>query len=846
MTLMSGWGRARDDDRPNALVGAARRVHITDRNDVASLRARAISADQELAWDYWGSIGEIKQSYLYLARVGSRVRLYAGYQSDQGDAPVPIGAVGNLSRSLVVAARAEMARLGQGPGGQPQLIHSSLLNFLVPGECYLVGNNGSWSIRSTSEIFFEDSDDPNRRVRIVSSRMKASTTYSYLPANAYIARIWRSHPRYTDDPDSALLGLLDDCRDLQMISRVMRASGRARLNAGLLYVADELRFQRAADPGSGDEPSPDVDPFEEELTTALSDPIGTTDSPSEVLPLIVRGPREFAKDGIVPINLARDISENDLKWFNLLRDRIMSSLDVPTDLITGLKEVRYSNAKTISEDFLKSYIEPMIVLLCEGLTTVFLRPRLLQMGYPEEFVRNVQVWYDPSEIVTRPDRSEDANQGHDRGVISDQSWRKAHGFSELDAPTAREKLEKIIFAGGMVPPQNVIDFLRLVDPSTVLQVQRMAYEASQDEKLAPINGGAPTGSPPGQTPGPTPAIAAPPRTADNPAVDEPPEGHLPGGVNGRPPASQAPAAAVWTPSERVDWAEMVAAAATLAAAPSPEVRDSNRRLEQTLELERRLRDALSVQLNDLVHRSLERAGARAVSKVRNDPDRKAMVASVPIEEAFAALPAFVLEELALDPQQLVSDTISRGKSAFIMLVSRAQDQGWRTLGGHVLDEMKTRQGANLDRAWNWLQARLINIAIERLRQPGRAENYVSIDVVRDAATLAGGGMHDDSGIGVGAARPEDSGRAILSSATLDLTGWQFSARKRWVYGISENHFQPHRDLDGVVFEAWNAHELASADPETWPYATHYYPGDHNGCRCDWLPEVVEVLVGTDA
>jgi hypothetical protein len=845
MSPMNGWGRVREEDRPNAMVGAARRVHITDRNDVTTLRARAITADQALAWDYWDSIGEIKQSYLYLARVASRVRLFAGYQSDQGDAPVPIGAVGGISRSLVVAARQEMARLGLGPGGQPQLIQSALLNFLVPGECYLVGNNGSWSIRSTSEIYFEDSDDPNRRVRIVSSRTKAATQSAYLPANAYVARIWRSHPRFTDDPDSALLGLLDDCRDFQMISRVMRASGHSRLNAGLLYVADELRFQRATDPGSDDDPTPDVDAFEEEMQIALSDPIGNTDSPSEVLPLFVRGPREFAKDGIVPINIARDISENDLKWFDTIRTRILSSLDVPTDLITGLKEVRYSNARTISEDFLKSYIEPMIVLLCEGLTSVFLRPRLIQMGYDPEFVKNIHVWYDPSEIVTRPDRSEDANQGHDRGVISDQSWRKAHGFSELDAPTARERLEKIIFEGGLIPPQNIIDFLRLIDPQTVLQVQKMAMEASKDEALAPINGAAPTDTPPGQTPGPNPAIAAPSRTADNPAVTEPPEGHLPGGVNGRPPASQAPAAALWLPSERVDWAEMVAAAAALAATTAPEVRERTRALEQNLELERRLRDALSVQLNDLVQRALERAGARAVSKVRNDPDRKAMVASVPIEEAFAALPELALEELALDPRQLVSDTIDRGKAAFTSLVARTQQQGWRTLGGHVLDEMTESQPLNLERAWAWLRNRLVTIAVERLRQPGRGENYVSMDVVRDATTLAGGGSHDDSGVGVGASRPQDSGRAILSERALQITGWTFSDRKRWVYGISENHFQPHRELDGVVFEEWNASELSSADPEAWPYATHYYPGDHNGCRCDWLPEVILVPGSAD-
>jgi hypothetical protein len=827
------------------MVGAARRVYIADRDDVTALRARPVTGDQELAWTYWDSIGEIKQSYLYLARVASRVRLYAGYQSDQSDAPVPIGAPGHLSRSLVVAARNEIAQLSKGPGGQPQLIHSALLNFLVPGECYLVGTNGSWNIRSTSEIKFEDNEDPNRRVRVIPSRVNSISSNGghYLPASAHVYRIWRSHPRFSEDPDSALLGLLEECHDLVTIARVMRASGRSRLNAGLLYVADELRFQRATEPGQEDEPQPDIDPFEEEMSIALSDPIGVTDSPSEVLPLFVRGPREFSKDGIVPINIGRDISENDLKWFNTLRERIMASLDVPTDLITGLKEVRYSNARTISEDFLKSYIEPMVVLLCEGLTTVFLRPRLKQLGFPEEYVKNVQVWYDPSEIVTRPDRSEDANQGHDRGVISDAAWRKAHGFSELDAPTSRERLEKIVLGGGVIPPQFSLDYLRMVDPGTVEQVQRMAKIASEDPALAPMDPTA-TAGPTGANPGPNPALPAPPPTADNPPPTEPPEGGLPGGVVGRPPASQGPAAALWAPSVRMDdagWAEMIAAA-TLARRPAPEIVAATRALEQTMELERRLRDALSVQLNDLVQRALERAGARTVSKVRNDPDRKAMVASVAIEEAFSVLDSNALAEFALDPRQLVADTIARGRAAFTRLVGQTQKQGWRTLGGQVLDAMTAEQERNIERAWQWLQGRLISITVERLRRPGGAtENVVSMDVVRDAATLAGGGVHDDAGVGVGASPVGESGRAIMSDAALALTGWEFSGRKRWVYGVSENHFEPHRELDGVVFEAWRGQELAANDPETWPYTSYYYPGDHNGCRCDWLPEVVSVV-----
>jgi hypothetical protein len=158
----------------------------------------------------------------------------------------------------VVGARAELDKLNRGRGGQPNLIRQFVLNLLVPGECYLVGIGNTWSIRSTSELVFQDSEDPAKRIRLVTSRTKLRNDYTYLPADAFVARIWRTHPQFSDDSDSALMGLLEDCSELLLTSRLIRASGKSRLNAGLLYVADELRFQRATDPSSSDAPQPDT------------------------------------------------------------------------------------------------------------------------------------------------------------------------------------------------------------------------------------------------------------------------------------------------------------------------------------------------------------------------------------------------------------------------------------------------------------------------------------------------------------------------------------------------------------------------------------------------------------
>lgn len=867
--------RHRDDHAttPNALVGAARRVHIDRREEVQALRERGIDERQMFAWRYYDSIGEVKSAYNYFASVASRLRFFTGYVPVGGDVPTEIGDVGNLDRSLVTAARYELSKLNNGRGGQPGFIRAFVLNMLVAGEGYIVGANGKWSFRSTSELRFEQ----DNKVRMVISRRQRGTYMHYLPADAFIARVWRMHPQFSDDPDAALHGVLSECGELLLLARLIRASARSRLNAGLLYVADELRFQKPGQqPDVNDTPQPDIDPFEEELTLALTEPVGETDSPSEIVPLIIRGPAQFAKDGINYIDLSRNFDPALITRHDQTLARIMQGIELPQDIISGFAKVRYSNVGAVSEDFIKSYLEPMAVLIAEALTTVFLRPQLIARGYDPTQVERVAVWYDTSAVVNKPDRSQDADNGYKQMVISGATWRRAHGFTDADAPSAEEIVRRVALTGAM-PPNAIVDMLRELAPQLIEKAERLSGH-SMDQ---PVPGTNMTGEI-GQSADTKQSIAQDTNPSRNPFMPNGPGGHGHGsGVTGpRSRAPQDPMAnvqppggkttpsnptpppegtlppeanqALHVPAERLDTAVILAAlteAITAASTPSEFVQTADRRLEMALEVERRLRESMSVHLNDVVRRALERAGARTVSKIRGDHSLKTLVMDVPIEEAFASVPADRRATFGLDDDRLLRDTIENAKASFFELVRHAQDQGWRALGVDVLETMKTHQDTYLSRAWDWLVGQLLTLAKRHLNAPQSGttpRNYVPMQVIRDAATLAGGGEHQPAPDKSVAPRsnPPDSGRAILGAPalqvmTVDDIPVEFGERYRWVYGISERHFEPHVELDGRIFSSWEGTELAAHDPSGWPYTSHYYPGDHDGCRCDWLPEVLD-------
>jgi hypothetical protein len=267
----------------------------------------------------------------------------------------------------------------------------------------------SWDIRSVDEV----TTDPRGGFNVIGRREQSTTTQggidktSKLGKDAFVGRIWRSHPRFSDEADSSLRGLLDLCAELLLLNRTFRATARSRLNAGALYLPDGLSVAAQGDPeypydsedgiGPGITAEEAEDEFEEQLIDAMTTPIRDEESASAVVPLIIRGPSELG-DAIKQFKFERSFDPALAQRADRVLERIMQGLDVPKDVITGLANVKYSNALQIDESLYKAHIEPLMLLIVDALTVVYLRPYLTANGYTEEEVSRITVWYDPSAV----------------------------------------------------------------------------------------------------------------------------------------------------------------------------------------------------------------------------------------------------------------------------------------------------------------------------------------------------------------------------------------------------------------------------------------------------------------
>jgi hypothetical protein len=537
---------------PRSIVGAAERISTgpTSKNTTNRVEKRTPSAWQTQAWQAFEAIGEVHYAVSLLGAVMSRVRLYIGVVTHADQPPSHIDdyletlqeadptPADSRTRDTLTQARHLLSQLtAQTPGGEGGMLRQIGINLSVPGELYLANTApGRWEIASTDELVrhpdgtyaLRSSRQDAQASPLASSRAKKGDLP--LPRDAFVARIWRSHPRYSREPDSSLLGVLDSCEQLILLQQTLRSITRSRMGAGLVFIPEGIATSLNLDG--------QTDQVEEAITRAAMTAVEDEASSDTVVPLVLKGPAELGKE-IRWIPYGRPVEDQLVSLIDRTLERIMQGLDIPKDVVAGLSNVRYSNAIIIDDNLYRSHIEPLVLLATDALTSVYLRPNLIRstdptpdaLANPDHLINRIVVWADTSAVVTRPDRSAAANEGFDKRILSADAWRDARGFSDADAPSPEELLQRIVLDRGQIPPDLVQTLLELVAPAFFNELQAGTAEALPPEvsDLLLPNGGQPQPRPSGPgAQGVPPSVANRDRSQEEPQRTQRPPSNLNG------------------------------------------------------------------------------------------------------------------------------------------------------------------------------------------------------------------------------------------------------------------------------------------------------------------------------
>lgn len=430
-----------------ALTASARR--ITQKDMVTGARLpRTTAADwQEEAWSLYKIVGEQRFLANTLAGRMAQARIFVGKLSDdQMAAPEP-------------AEDPELQRLitslGDSHSGRSQIMHRMGVNLFVAGDGYLVGvpsrlmpegersrtatgkatgtdnltpdtlDDLEWRMLSISEVAFV-----SEKVRLKFGTGEADQVELSID-EIFLIRVWRPDPEKSWEADSPTRSSLPTLRELVALTMHISAQVDSRLaGAGILIVPTSATrgFKEAA----GLPENSEQDPFTEALMDAMITPITDRSSAAAVVPLLVTVPDEAA-DKVRHISFSTHLDESA----NGLRDeairRLAMGQDAPPELLLGTGGMNHWGAWLVREDVVSTHLEPPLGLICDALTTQYLRPVMESLGYSEEEIDNHVVWYNVDHLISRPSRGQDADSLYERDAISSKALREAHGFDEDDA-----------------------------------------------------------------------------------------------------------------------------------------------------------------------------------------------------------------------------------------------------------------------------------------------------------------------------------------------------------------------------------------------------------------------------
>lgn len=391
-------------------------------------------------WDYYDRLGEFESGVSWLSNTMSRVRLVAAELSPGGDEPEP----------LDEGPAAEIvSRLAGGTGGQAQLTREMTTHLAIPGEGWIVGEatpdgEEKWQVYSADELRVSQRRVEGAKVYEVRESDETGR-WRQLSSESIVVRFWDPHPRFGWKANSAARHAMSAMLELDLINKRIIAEIISRLasNGILLYDKGKLSFDAVEPDADGNTP----DPFAAMLVDVASRGIRDPTSPEATIPIpIGYDVGDAGMQDVDPKSLLQHVKIADLVSDKLLAEResavkrLATSLDMPAEVLLGMAGLNHWGAWQIEESGIKIHVAPKAELICYCLTVGYLIPALKAAGADLKGPNGGQlvVWYDPSEITVRPDRSADTIKAYEYGEVPGRVLRREIGLSEDDAPTQDE------------------------------------------------------------------------------------------------------------------------------------------------------------------------------------------------------------------------------------------------------------------------------------------------------------------------------------------------------------------------------------------------------------------------
>lgn len=398
---------------------------------------------QRDVWDLYDKVPELRTAARLTGGAMSQCRLTIARVQPNGE-PVP------LPDDEPHPAKDLLTLFAGGAGGQAALLDSIGVALTVPGETILVGAldprdalkddflrmqaYSSEQVRQVNQnvtVRRDESTRSDRTIELTRGVVDPETEEEVIVQDAAAIRIWRPHPRFSWQADSAARAAKGVLAEIAMYDDHINAAGMSRLaGAGIFAVPEGMTLPGLA--VDDEEADGDADPFMALLMQIMSLAIRDRESAAAMVPILLRGtPEDIAALKHLTFSTPFDDKVADLR--DRAISRLGSAVDMPGEVLLGLGDTQGWVGSLITDDWKQNHLQTLMGLAVGSLTVGWLWPALAATG-AGNVGSDIIVWFDDSSVRTRENTGPEALAAYTNGAIGGPSFRRAIGYGDGDAP----------------------------------------------------------------------------------------------------------------------------------------------------------------------------------------------------------------------------------------------------------------------------------------------------------------------------------------------------------------------------------------------------------------------------
>jgi hypothetical protein len=389
------------------------------------------------------------------------------------------------------------------------------IQFTVAGEAFIVGldtdGEDDWFVIAATEI--SRKGDDTFTIGTGSDKIEADTN------DSMVIRIWRPHPRQPKKSTSPSRAVLPILSEIERLTMHVAAQLDSRLtSSGMLILPSQFSFPtlpsrklNAGDPDTGEAVASQVSnpaqAFADLLVEIASIAIDDPSDASAKVPIVTQVDGEYI-DKVQFLKFWTDLDEHAIELRTEAIRRLALGLDMPPEVLTGTADTNHWAAWQIDEAAIKSHSEPLLKVITSSLTVGYLRPVLESLGMDPDEAETFAIAADTADLRLRPNRSKEAMELYDRGVLSKVAVVRENGFDETDVMTGQELTDwlTVKLAEGQTTPELVAQGLALLGVPVTAPAE--PAEETHEERPTPTKRDHPVTGPPNEGEVPADLVAA--------------------------------------------------------------------------------------------------------------------------------------------------------------------------------------------------------------------------------------------------------------------------------------------------------------------------------------------------